>query len=105
VFEMTRCKECNASLRRSCSLCSSQGARRDKSRLEAAGRERAGAELDGRTRVHCPGVPPAWGSLLQNRAVKTGFAGVRWCSSRPGRAEHDWRGHRGSDGTVSPNNQ
>jgi hypothetical protein len=36
MFEMMCCRKCNTSLRRSCSLCSSQGARRDTVCLEAA---------------------------------------------------------------------
>ena len=64
-------------------------------------------ELDGGTRPRCPGAITDKGSLLQNRAVKTVVTDVRWCRSRPGRATEgsDWRGHPGSDDSVTPNNQ
>jgi hypothetical protein len=83
VFEAVVAKESRQPLRRSCSLCSSQGARRDSICLEAA--RRVAPELSstaGRARAarseHRKGS-----SLLQNRAVKTVVTGSGGAGAGP----------------------
>jgi hypothetical protein len=103
MFEMMCCRKCNTPLRRSCSLCSSQGARRDTVCLEAA------------VRV-APELSSTEGRARAARATPKGIAPSKQSSEdrchggpvvpEPARScEHDWRGHPGSDGSVTPNNQ